>query len=161
MNCIAKNYDPQKDLRDKWRQYWSEFSRIQSHWENLMEIYESEWDVGDSEWSESPIIFDSPGLTLELADLRCGAKTRVASPCKRRDLHPNGRCKLHGGLSTGPITVGGKRISSENWKARWMRTPWEPENYWVRNLQWDGKTANESSCSLGSFNPRLCICKAL
>lgn len=35
-------------------------------------------------------------------DLRCGAKTRVGTPCKRLDLGAGGRCRLHGGLSTGP-----------------------------------------------------------
>lgn len=32
--------------------------------------------------------------------LACGAKTRAGTPCRRRDLSSNGRCKLHGGLST-------------------------------------------------------------
>ncbi len=44
-----------------------------------------------------------------LLDLRCEAKTRAGTPCKRRDLYRNGRCRLHGGLSTGPITEEGKR----------------------------------------------------
>lgn len=38
----------------------------------------------------------------ECRDLRCGAKTRAGTPCKRRDLYDSGRCRLHGGLSTGP-----------------------------------------------------------
>lgn len=38
----------------------------------------------------------------ELRGLRCGAKTRAGTPCKRRDLYASGRCRLHGGLSTGP-----------------------------------------------------------
>jgi len=38
----------------------------------------------------------------ELHGLRCGAKTRAGTPCKRRDLYTSGRCRLHGGLSTGP-----------------------------------------------------------
>ena len=38
----------------------------------------------------------------ELRGLRCGAKTRAGTPCKRRDLYKSGRCRLHGGLSTGP-----------------------------------------------------------
>jgi len=31
----------------------------------------------------------------------CGAKTRSGEPCKRKAL-ANGRCRLHGGKSTGP-----------------------------------------------------------
>lgn len=34
----------------------------------------------------------------------CGAKTRAGTPCKRRDLGNGGRCRLHGGLSTGTKT---------------------------------------------------------
>jgi hypothetical protein len=32
---------------------------------------------------------------------RCGARTRSASTC-RAPAMPNGRCRLHGGKSTGP-----------------------------------------------------------
>ena len=44
----------------------------------------------------------------------CGAKTRAGTPCKRRDLYRSGRCKLHGGLSTGPRTTEGKSRSAMN-----------------------------------------------
>lgn len=44
----------------------------------------------------------------------CGAKTRAGTPCKRRDLYENGRCRLHGGLSTGPKTKAGKKKSALN-----------------------------------------------
>jgi len=36
-----------------------------------------------------------------LTSLRCGAKTRSGSLCKSPAM-PNGRCRLHGGKSTGP-----------------------------------------------------------
>ncbi|MEC2073994.1 HGGxSTG domain-containing protein [Alkalihalophilus marmarensis] len=32
---------------------------------------------------------------------KCGAKTRQGTPCKKKPLK-NGRCRLHGGKSTGP-----------------------------------------------------------
>lgn len=38
----------------------------------------------------------------ELIGMTCGARTRAGTPCKRRDLYASGRCRLHGGLSTGP-----------------------------------------------------------
>ncbi|PXX97351.1 HGGxSTG domain-containing protein [Halomonas sp. LBP4] len=38
----------------------------------------------------------------ECRDLRCGARTRAGTPCRRRDLYASGRCHLHGGPSTGP-----------------------------------------------------------
>ena len=37
---------------------------------------------------------------------RCGAKNRRGGPCKCPAML-NGRCRLHGGLSTGPKTVEG------------------------------------------------------
>ena len=37
---------------------------------------------------------------------RCGAKTRRGTPC-RCPAMANGRCRLHGGLSTGPRTAEG------------------------------------------------------
>lgn len=43
---------------------------------------------------------------------RCGAKTRAGHPCGQFAMK-NGRCRLHGGLSTGPKTAEGKaRISA-------------------------------------------------
>lgn len=55
-----------------------------------------------------------PAVPTECVGMRCGAKTRAGTPCKRRDLYINGRCKLHGGLSTGPTSVEGKKKSALN-----------------------------------------------
>jgi hypothetical protein len=38
---------------------------------------------------------------------RCGARTRSGIPCKAPAM-PNGRCRMHGGPSTGPNTEAGK-----------------------------------------------------
>jgi hypothetical protein len=56
----------------------------------------------------------------------CGAKTRKGTPCKAppvwdksKDKARNGRCKLHGGLSTGPKTdAGRKAIRASNRRRR-------------------------------------------
>jgi len=37
---------------------------------------------------------------------RCGARTRAGTPCKGPAM-PNGRCRMHGGASTGPRTPEG------------------------------------------------------
>jgi len=39
--------------------------------------------------------------------LTCGAKNRRGLPCQVKELYENGRCKFHGGLSTGPKTPEG------------------------------------------------------
>ena len=57
------------------------------------------------EWRFGP---DWPGR-------RCHAKTRKGTPCQRPANKKNGRCRLHGGASSGPITeVGRARISAAN-----------------------------------------------
>lgn len=46
---------------------------------------------------------------------RCEAKTRKGTPCQCKALQ-NGRCKFHGGLSTGPRTPEGKAKVAANLK---------------------------------------------
>ena len=48
---------------------------------------------------------------------RCGARSkRTGKPCRAAAM-PNGRCKLHGGKSTGPRTPEGlERSRRANWK---------------------------------------------
>ncbi|MGO8732468.1 MAG: HGGxSTG domain-containing protein [Terriglobia bacterium] len=47
---------------------------------------------------------------------RCGAKTRRGTPCKGPAMR-NGRCRMHGGPSTGPKTPEGlERSRKANWK---------------------------------------------
>lgn len=53
---------------------------------------------------------------------RCGAKTRRGTPCKMRPaMRHNGRCRLHGGLSTGPRTLQGRERIAEAQGERWRR----------------------------------------
>jgi hypothetical protein len=56
--------------------------------------------------------------TLPLAQRspRCGARTRSGNPCKSPAM-ANGRCRMHGGKSTGPRTVEGlERMRSAKMK---------------------------------------------
>jgi hypothetical protein len=47
--------------------------------------------------------------------MKCEAKTRSGHPCKNDGTNcGNGRCKYHGGASTGATTPEGKRIVSMN-----------------------------------------------
>ena len=49
--------------------------------------------------------------------IRCLAKTRRGTKCQRAAYKHNGRCRLHGGLSTGARTPEGlQRISEANIK---------------------------------------------
>ncbi|MEI7877956.1 MAG: HGGxSTG domain-containing protein [Planctomycetota bacterium] len=49
----------------------------------------------------------------------CGAKTRRGTPCQCKKLYQKGRCKFHGGLSTGPRTPEGRAAISGAMRARW------------------------------------------
>lgn len=52
-------------------------------------------------------------------DLMCGATTRKGTPCKMMALYSSGRCKLHGGKSTGAKTPEGKARQLEGFR-RWL-----------------------------------------
>jgi hypothetical protein len=49
---------------------------------------------------------------------QCGAHARTTgAPCKAKAL-PSGRCKLHGGMSTGPKTLAGRQAIAAATKLR-------------------------------------------
>ena len=56
-------------------------------------------------------------LIMANATPRCGARSkRTGKPCRGAAM-PNGRCKVHGGMSTGPRTPEGlERSRRANWK---------------------------------------------
>ena len=54
---------------------------------------------------------------------KCGAKTRKGTPCRapavwdrERDRPMNGKCRMHGGLSSGPKTPEGRKRALANLK---------------------------------------------
>lgn len=55
-----------------------------------------------------------PPFPEECRGMMCGAKTRAGTPCKLTSIFANGRCKLHGGMSTGPRTDAGRKRSALN-----------------------------------------------
>src|SRR6476660_9493988 len=58
-----------------------------------------------------------PGLAVADACPRCGAKRRRGGGTCRAPAMANGRCRLHGGKSTGPRTPEGiERSRRANWK---------------------------------------------
>lgn len=49
--------------------------------------------------------------------LRCGARTRSGSPCKKPAIAGKARCRLHGGRSTGAKTPEGlAKLRALHWK---------------------------------------------
>ena len=89
-------------LRKRWRKYWDESERI-------LKAQKEEFNNG-GDWTAVTL----PPFPEELRDLSCGARTRKGTPCKLTSLFRSGRCKFHGGMSTGPKTKEGKRYSAMN-----------------------------------------------
>lgn len=63
---------------------------------------------GRTEYRSLPIAWEFP----------CGAWTRAGTPCRQKATWKSGRCKLHGGLSTGPKTEEGKERIREGQRRR-------------------------------------------
>lgn len=57
---------------------------------------------------------DYPKLPNDLVGLTCGAKTQAGTPCKQKAIYGNGRCKWHGGMSTGPTSEAGREQARIN-----------------------------------------------
>ncbi|MEA3467221.1 MAG: HGGxSTG domain-containing protein [Thermodesulfobacteriota bacterium] len=112
MKCVAKT------LKDKLCKFeaesGSDYCRIHIKQRSFI-FNKMKNDAAREVWRKSNHMVHFPEICRGLI---CGAKTRVGTSCKRTDLYSNGRCKLHGGLSTGPRTKKGKERSPENWKAR-------------------------------------------
>ncbi len=51
---------------------------------------------------------------------QCGAKTRSGKPCRTPGM-PNGRCRMHGGMSTGRPVIHGRysKVALAE-RARWL-----------------------------------------
>jgi hypothetical protein len=74
---------------------------------------------------------------------RCGAKTRRCTPCQCPAM-ANGRCRLHGGLSTGPKTAEGiERIRRAVTKHGRYSHAAKAERQYVRILLRECRTALE------------------
>jgi hypothetical protein len=90
-----------KDDAQRLRQYHAAHARVAAGW-------------AARGYMHPPPVF--PVMPEDLARMTCGAKTRAGTPCKSGAIYDSGRCKLHGGLSTGPRSEAGKRQAAENGK---------------------------------------------
>ena len=85
--------------RRRFRQYHEQHQRIADTWR-------------ERGYGYPPPQF--PPIPADLAGLACGAITRAGTPCKLTGIYLSGRCKYHGGLSTGPKTPDGRAKCAEN-----------------------------------------------
>ncbi|HBR0975141.1 TPA: hypothetical protein L9K64_001378 [Klebsiella variicola] len=96
----------------KWRSYIEERDEI-SHTNILLSLTK-----GRKFMLELPVKPDEPDYP-DTSGFTCGATTRAGTPCKRKDIYLNGRCKYHGGKSTGARTAEGKARQLEGYR-RWQ-----------------------------------------
>lgn len=82
----------------------------------LKAYYRDHKEASDRWWNKGRC--DGPKADVpypeECRGMMCGAKTRSGKPCKQTNIFDNGRCKFHGGMSTGPTTPEGRRQSAIN-----------------------------------------------
>ncbi len=109
---LVSNDDPQADLR---RQYVAAIKAHKAEEQRLLAL-------GVPIWELARAMVGNPHRVdfAKFADLRCGARgKRTGLPCPHTSLYANGRCRWHGGLSTGPKTAEGKARAALNaWFAR-------------------------------------------
>ncbi len=89
------------EKRRRLRRHYAECASITAEWEKRGYCYPA---------PRYPILPD------DLKRLACGATTKAGTPCKMTSVYTCGRCKLHGGMSTGPKSEAGRRQSAENGK---------------------------------------------
>jgi hypothetical protein len=95
-------------LRKRWHQYCERRDCYYREWQAWQELH-IEIRMRTPEPRQP-----NPKFPEELRGLTCGARTRAGTPCKLKSLYTSGRCKFHGGLSTGPTSVEGKRKAALN-----------------------------------------------
>ena len=93
------------EQRRRWRRYFQIRATIATAW--------ASWAAGRRKHQPPRL----PEIPADLVGMTCGARTRAGTPCKLSSIiYANGRCKLHGGMSTGPKSAAGRRQSVENGK---------------------------------------------
>jgi hypothetical protein len=71
---------------------------------------------------------------------RCGAKTRKGEKCRAPAMR-NGRCRMHGGTSTGPRTLTGmSRSRRARWKHGLYSAAAKAEQRFIRQIFQDARS---------------------
>lgn len=90
--------------------------------------------IADMRASNKPfIVYECAGRWLELVAGRgrskrvCGAMKKTGERCRSKELHRGGKCKFHGGLSTGARTPEGKARAIAAMRAGYSR--WRMEQH--------------------------------
>ncbi len=114
------------ERRKEFKAYTKEWRRVDCLRNKILrEHSRREWQsysntTAPGSWNPMlpPSLPEYPTRKPWMDSLTCGAKTRAGTPCKITAIYGSGRCKLHGGLSTGPTTPEGKAKAAKNGQKR-------------------------------------------
>ena len=90
---------------------WDKVRTLRQAWLKLMVVLPHERGKGIMKLTNHTALIEAGIETRfgpEWPGRRCGAKTRSGGACQNPAIKGRDRCKLHGGLSTGPRTPEGK-----------------------------------------------------
>ena len=110
------------ELRRKLRAFWAEYDRVAALRRRIVEAVKADEEARFEFFCEHgyapPVRFPKyPEFPPECLGMQCGAKAKsTGEPCKSTQIFRNGRCKFHGGLSTGPKSAEGKLAALGNLK---------------------------------------------
>ncbi len=108
----------QPDLRRRYKAYCKELDRVDALRRRLMTknaLIKTEFFIDHGFWPGRTILPCLPVYPPECVGMICGAWGRSKGrPCQIKEIYRNGRCRFHGGLSTGPKTLEGKAIIADN-----------------------------------------------
>lgn len=108
------------ELRRKLRAWWIECDRVDALRRSILTdkseaIRRAEIFLNGGIVPPPPVLPPYPKFPPECVDMVCCARgRRKGTPCQSKEIYRNGRCKWHGGLSTGPKTEEGKGRSARN-----------------------------------------------
>lgn len=106
------------ELRRRHKAFWKEYRRVEALRRVMLLTgakRRADYFIDHGVWLPAPVLPAFPEYPAECEGLTCGAWGRQKSrPCQRKEIYNNGRCRLHGGLSTGPKSEDGKLAALGN-----------------------------------------------
>ncbi|MHB1215468.1 MAG: HGGxSTG domain-containing protein [Thiobacillus sp.] len=106
------------ELRRQYKAWWREYHHVEALRRAILLTgarLRADYYVEHGVWPPQPALPAYPPCPPEFEGMTCGAHGRQKGrPCRRVDIFENGRCKNHGGASTGPKSAEGKARSAAN-----------------------------------------------
>lgn len=109
-----------EEKRRRLKAFWVEWRRVETLSRRMLAdekkaMLRAEFYVNHGFYPPREKLPSFPKFPSECVNLTCGGKGRRSGlPCQSKAIYPNGRCKWHGGASTGPKTEKGKAKTACN-----------------------------------------------